>query len=103
MAAVEEIITADEKEPGSEKLTAETKLLVYPNPVQDLLTVSNLKTENFDRISVYNMQGAVVLQQTAKEDATRLDVSTLPDGVYLLVFRSTVSFKEKSMKIVVRK
>lgn len=101
--ADEEMITASEKEPGSEKLTAETKLLVYPNPVQDLLTVSNLKAEDFDRISVYNMQGAVVLLQTVKENATRLDLSTLPDGVYLLVLRSSLTFKEKSMKIVVRK
>lgn len=98
-----EMITASEKEPENEKLTAETKLVVYPNPVQDQLTVSNLKTDDFDRITVYNMQGAVVLQRTAKENAARLDVSSLPDGVYLLVLRSTVTFKEKSMKIVVRK
>ncbi|MEK7225419.1 MAG: T9SS type A sorting domain-containing protein, partial [Bacteroidota bacterium] len=98
-----EMITAGEKEPESEKLTAETKLAVYPNPVQDQLTVSNLKAEDFDKITVYNMQGAVILQQTAKGNAARLDVSSLPDGVYLLVLRSTVTLKEKSMKIVVRK
>lgn len=98
-----EMITAGEKDPESEKLTAETKLAVYPNPVQDQLTVSNLKAEDFDKITVYNMQGAVILQQTTKGNAARLDVSSLPDGVYLLVLRSTVTFKEKSMKIVVRK
>lgn len=99
----EAMMTTGETETENENISSETKLVVYPNPVQDLLTVSNLKAENYDRITVLNMQGAVVLQQPAKENASRIDVSSLPDGVYLLVLRSTVTFKEKSMKIVIRK
>lgn len=90
-------------ETDNEKLATSPILSVFPNPVQTRLTVSGLQQDEFDRISVYNMQGAVVLQQTANSNLARIDVSSLADGVYLLVLRSSVSLKEKSMKFVVRK
>lgn len=90
-------------ETANEKVTISPSVIIYPNPVQTKLTVSGLQQEEYDRITVYNMQGAMVLQQSANNNIARMDVSTLTDGVYLLVLRSSISLKEKSMKFVVRK
>lgn len=79
------------------------KLQLYPNPVQNQLLVSNMDPEAYDRIAVYNMQGAVVLQQKVTSATARLDASNLADGVYLLVLRSSASLQEKTIKFVVRK
>lgn len=78
------------------------KLVVYPNPVQNQLVVSNINPVEYDRITIYNMQGALVLQQPAKTNTVRFDVSGLPDGMYLLVLRSTITLKETSIKFVVK-
>ena len=82
---------------------ADTKLTIYPNPVQDKLTVSNLQTGNYDRVAVFNMQGALVLKQTTSGNAANLDIRSLPDGVYLLVLQSSATLKEKNLKFVVSK
>ncbi len=76
---------------------------LYPNPVQSQLTISHFSMEEFDRIAVYNMQGAVLLQQKVNAPVMRLDVGHLTEGVYLLVLRSSVTLRERSFKFVVSK
>lgn len=78
------------------------KLVVYPNPVQNQLVVSNISPAEYDRLTIYNMQGGLILQQPAKSNTVRFDVSGLPDGMYLLVLRSAVTLKETSIKFVVK-
>lgn len=96
-AAAGEIPVAENEKPEAGRLQ------VYPNPVQSTLIVSNMNPEEFDKLAVYNMQGAVVLQQKVNSSTVRLDISNLTDGVYLLIFRSSSSLKEKTVKFVVRK
>lgn len=79
------------------------RLQLYPNPVQDQLNIANLDPQEFDKLFIYNMQGAVVMQQRVSAPQVRLDVSNLPDGVYLLTLRSSSSLKEKTIKFVIRK
>ena len=79
------------------------KLVVYPNPVTEQLTVTDLNKDEYDRISVYNMQGAQLLKQTINNEMARIDVNSLPEGVYLLVMHSSVSLKEKNLKFIVRR
>lgn len=99
-----EVVTAeaiaDDEKPD---VVSTAKLELYPNPVQNLLTVSNIDPDEFDRMAVYNMQGAMLQQQTIVTTKGRMDISNLPNGVYLLVLRSSTTFKEKSMKFIVRK
>ena len=88
----------------TEKVELTTKLVIYPNPVQNQLTVSNINPDEYDKIAVYNMQGAILQQQRVSSNMARMDISTLPDGVYLLVLHSSsVLVKEKSIKFVVKK
>jgi hypothetical protein len=79
------------------------KLVVYPNPVTEQMTVTGLNKDEYDRLSVYNMQGAQLLKQTINNETARIDVNSLPEGVYLLVMHSSVSLKEKNIKFIVRK
>ena len=91
-----ELITQEEFSPGS-------KLVIYPNPVQNELSVSNPGTDNYDKLVVYNMQGAMLLQQPVRGTDTRVDVRSLTEGMYLLVVRSSALNKEKSTKFVIHR
>lgn len=83
--------------------TTVTKLQLFPNPVQDQLRVSGLNPEEYDKLFVYNMQGAVLYQQKISTPSALLDLSALSGGVYLLVLKSSVSLKEKTFKFLVSK
>jgi len=89
---------------GTEKevIRLTNKLVVFPNPITEQLTVTGLKGE-YDKIVVYNMQGAPLLKQTINGETARVDVSSLTEGVYLLVLHSSVTLKEKNLKFIVRK
>lgn len=97
-----EAVVEAEDSPGDKPVTAD-KWVVYPNPAQNQLLIRNSVAGEYDRVTVFNMQGTAVLQQILKAGTERLDVSSLDDGVYLLVLRNSVSGKEKSVKIIVRK
>jgi hypothetical protein len=93
---------AETAEAATDKSAGE-KLQLYPNPVQHELIVTNIQADEYDNVSVYTMQGVMVLQQKVNASTARLDVSKLADGVYLLLFRSSHSLKERSVKFVIRK
>lgn len=90
-----------EREPGPPE--PETLPRLFPNPVQDVLTISKLDPAVYDRLFVYDMRGGVVTQRNIVAGQMRLDLSALTDGVYLLVLRSSVTLKEKTIKFLVRK
>ena len=90
-------------EAETDKVELSTKLVIYPNPVQNQLTVSNVDPEEYNRVQVYNMQGALLQQQNVNTTVAKMDISNLPDGTYLLVLRSSATLKEKTIKFVVRK
>ncbi|MBC7874307.1 MAG: T9SS type A sorting domain-containing protein [Ferruginibacter sp.] len=100
-------ITAGAAEDETQEETGQAglnpQLAIYPNPVQNQLTVTNIDPGEYDRIAVYNMQGAVMQLQTVRTTMAKMDISHLPDGVYLLLLRSSGTLKEKSIKFIVRK
>jgi hypothetical protein len=56
--------------------------IVYPNPVTDFLTIES--TEQVTEATLINALGSVVIRQTINELKSRIDVSTLPNGSYVL-------------------
>ncbi len=102
--AIPEAMTeAKEAAEAKDEVIAAKQLVIYPNPVQNQLTVSQVDPDDYDRVAIYDMRGAQVLQQLVKSNTIRLDISSLTDGMYLLVLRSSVTLKEKTVKFVVRK
>jgi hypothetical protein len=77
--------------------------MIYPNPVQDYLVVSRINPEEYDRLLVFNLQGAQLQQHYIRSNTMRVDITGFTDAVYLLVLRSSLTGREKTMKFVVRK
>lgn len=80
-----------------------SKLMVYPNPVTDQITVTGLNKDEYDGLTIYNMQGAQLMKQSINSESARVDVNSLPEGVYLLVLHSSVTLREKNVKFIVKK
>jgi len=58
-----------------------SKLSVYPNPSQNIFTVT---TDKGLTIKVYDMSGKIVVSKNLVSGNNKLDMSTSVDGVYLM-------------------
>jgi|GEM_PF-2595449 len=68
----------------------ESKLKLYPNPVENNLYLSNQSKDNL-ALSVRNISGKEVLQTNAKpQSKLQIDVSALASGVYFVIVKSGV-------------
>lgn len=57
---------------------------VFPNPAHDILTVETNTLTNGDIISVYNIQGQLLLQQSILQSKMEINISMLSKGIYIL-------------------
>jgi hypothetical protein len=65
-----------------ELLAAKKPIKIYPNPSSDIVTVANVKEGT--TIVVTNLLGKKLMETVASFESTQIDVSELPDGIYLL-------------------
>ncbi len=71
-------------------------MLVYPNPVNELLNIDLGESYNEVLIRVMNIAGKIVIIQTFNQkQILELDLITLPDGIYFVNIMS----EEKSATI----
>jgi hypothetical protein len=61
------------------------KVTLYPNPVNDWLTLEAPMTIN--SIHVFDLSGKMVLDHATNDNIVQLDVSKLETGVYLIYSR----------------
>ena len=73
-------------------------LIVYPNPVFDVLTISGL--ESGDIIAIFDLGGRNLMNTKASGGKDELSVGNLPQGTYLV--KITRGNAEKSIKIIVK-
>jgi hypothetical protein len=75
-------------------------MLVYPNPVTDLLniSISNCNFKNSEVI-VYNVSGAEVLKTNMANSSAQLNIENLSNGVYLVKVTNQNGFN-KTVKFV---
>jgi hypothetical protein len=59
-----------------------TDFTYYPNPVNDILSISTAST--VDNIKVYNMLGQMVVETAPKVSNPQVDMNELQSGVYLV-------------------
>ena len=71
--------------------TATPGLRVYPNPVDDYLTLDS-ENKNNERIDIYSLSGKMVLSSRFMD---RIRVSTLHTGTYILVLTDKLGRSEK--------
>jgi flagellar hook-basal body complex protein FliE len=79
--------------PGSDK---ETSVSVFPNPANDVLTISlsDFKETRNTTVSVYSIEGRLLLTENLLKDKTNIDISGFAKGIYLMQVRSN----DESMK-----
>lgn len=61
-------------------------ILITPNPAKDKITISiqNYKNSEDININIFNLQGQMVLQQKIHQIHTKIDISNLEQGVYII-------------------
>lgn len=67
----------------SESSIIENEIYLYPNPSEDYITIENTALSNDALISIYNIEGELLLCHPMKQASIKLDVSALQSGVYI--------------------
>jgi beta-glucanase (GH16 family) len=67
-----------------------TTFALYPNPASNYVQLSIPEKLDNKIITIYNISGAVILENKLNDDATEsvIDISRLPRGIYILNFKS---------------
>lgn len=84
----EESITLD-------KANTLEEILVYPNPVKDIL---HINTDNNIRYSIHNLSGDIILRGVIRN--SKINISKLPSGIYILKLVNINSKVEVIKKII---
>lgn len=102
-AAANEIPATNTPAADEEKISGDTntRFQLFPNPVQDQLSIRNIDMNEYDKITIYDMKGQIILQQKVTMVSARFDVSNLAEGVYVVALRSVKTLKEKTTKFVI--
>lgn len=86
-------------ESGIGQMKVNHNLSIYPNPVEDLVTIQGNRP--IETVKVYNLFGQVVLEQTLNAVQGKLDLSELTAGNYML--QAEMPNGEISMTHVIKK
>ena len=101
-------LLAQTKSPEKIELPADVSIInaqldVFKSNVYNHIQVTDLDVEKFDKISVTNKQGSVLIKKTVNTPITNMDLSQLEDGVYLLGLWSSTNMREKIIKFIIRR
>ena len=81
----------------SENILENKSIVIYPNPIEDWLTLRMKNKETIENIKVFNLNGLLVLE--AKISSSKVNVKTLPKGIYIVVVKTSEGeFREKIVK-----
>jgi uncharacterized protein (DUF433 family) len=69
----------------------------YPNPVANKLTITLSKVEANGKVTISNIEGKVVKSFMLNELVNTVDVSELPQGIYLLNLQSDAGSSIRKM------
>ena len=62
----------------------ESRLLLYPNPATDKITIETSQTPIQSQLSIMNLNGQEVMTHQITQPMTQMDISSLPQGVYFV-------------------
>ena len=75
-----------------DNLTVGSNISVWPNPVDDYITVSNMNTDFIFKLA--SIEGKIVKKGTINNnDSQTIDVQDVPKGIYILHLQSKVGTK----------
>jgi trimeric autotransporter adhesin len=67
-----------------EAVKADFKIMLYPNPSQDVLNIKNEDLEDFKAVKLYNLQGELLKTGVFNGKEASINVQNLPPATYLL-------------------
>lgn len=67
---------------GIDNVAQENDLKIFPNPAFNTLTIQS-GNNNIKDICIYNLTGYTVIHQSANQREVKMDISSLPGGIYL--------------------
>lgn len=70
------------------ELSSNLEMEVYPNPATNELTIRTPESQEFSTLVVKDALGRSVLNQANHQVQSNLSISNLPDGIYILEWRS---------------
>jgi hypothetical protein len=84
----------------SEKIEAESvQVCIYPNPASNELNFNSFIPDNsYYNIKIYNIMGVSVLDQCIS--GTRIDISALNRGIYILILSDASGLHQKTFKFI---
>ena len=78
--------------------------MIYPNPVDKILTIELLDLNIPTQIELYNLQGQILLQQVVTNKKTNIDLSFFSSGVYFVeIIQENNRIRQKILKYVCHK
>jgi len=72
---------------------------VYPNPAKNEITIENTEPTPNEVISIYNMEGQLLMQQQLTNAKIKVDIRGLKKGIYLL--KLSGRFRTEVMKFII--
>jgi hypothetical protein len=69
---------------GIKEIKKNEELIVYPNPSKNELTIEYSAQFSAGVVSIYNMSGQLIIKQQLTVSKSKLDISGLTKGIYLL-------------------
>ena len=99
--AARRYVTAAQEQRLPPSNTANKTVDVYPNPASQFIVVYNYSMENTRTASLYNMNGTLMQQQRLQQSASRMDVSNLPAGLYILKITDAKKTNIRTEKIII--
>lgn len=65
-------------------LLATTDFGISPNPAHNFITISDVALNIGDKVSVYNLNGQLLVDEELNPESPEINISSLPTGIYML-------------------
>lgn len=79
---------------ATDEMTA-SEFKIYPNPVKDILNISNEKT--IEKVEIFDLTGKNLIQKEMNSDKAEINMSSLPAGIYIVKIHSEGKMQTKKV------
>jgi hypothetical protein len=69
-------------------IVSKTEFSVSPNPANDYIKINDIQLSFGDKVSIYNMNGQLLINKELNADTTEINVSSLPSGMFLIKIKT---------------
>jgi hypothetical protein len=79
-----------------QELNSTNSFLIYPVPAENFISIENISaSQTKNTLSIYNMQGQLILRQALPKEKNMIDISAFENGLYVVKVESDNSIVVK--------